>query len=102
MTVSGNAPFWVFTKKFWSFARLKVTASVIAAPLAGTIVLSTATGSLADEGGVSFWVPGFFGSLAATPQVPGFSLANVFYVNAGVCRRQRGVCEDKCPWATST
>src|SRR4029079_6329169 len=81
MRVSGNAPFWVFTKKFWSFARLKVTASVIAAPLAGTIVLSTATGSLADEGGVSFWVPGFFGSLAATPQVPGFSLANVFYYN---------------------
>jgi hypothetical protein len=22
----------------------------------------------ADENGVSFWVPGFFGSLAATPQ----------------------------------
>ncbi len=81
MSVSGSAPFWVFTEKFWSFARLKVTASVIAAPLAGTIVLSTSTGSLADEGGVSFWVPGFFGSLAATPQVPGFSLANVFYYN---------------------
>jgi hypothetical protein len=40
----------------------------------------------ADEGGVSFWVPGFFGSLAATPQVPGFSLATIYYhttVNAG-------------------
>ena len=24
----------------------------------------------ADEGGVSLWVPGFFGSLAATPQQP--------------------------------
>jgi hypothetical protein len=23
--------------------------------------------AFADEGGVSFWVPGFFGSLAATP-----------------------------------
>jgi hypothetical protein len=86
MRVSGGAPFWFFTKKFWSFVRLKVAASVIAAPLAGTIVLSTATSSLADEGGVSFWVPGFFGSLAAAPLVPGFSFGNVLYysqVSAG-------------------
>ena len=33
----------------------------------------------ADEGGVSFWIPGFFGSLAATPQVPGWSLATIYY-----------------------
>jgi hypothetical protein len=42
--------------------------------------------SLADEGGVSFWVPGFFGSLAATPQQPGWSLATIYYhttVSAG-------------------
>ncbi len=42
--------------------------------------------ALADESGVSFWVPGFFGSLAATPQQPGWSLANVYYhtsVSAG-------------------
>ena len=42
--------------------------------------------SVADEGGVSFWVPGFYGSLAATPQVPGFSFTNIFYysqVSAG-------------------
>ena len=40
----------------------------------------------ADEGGVSFWIPGFFGSLAAAPQVPGWSMANIYYhtsVNAG-------------------
>jgi hypothetical protein len=46
--------------------------------------LSKAT--LADQGGVSFWVPGFFGSLAATPQQPGWSLANIYYhtdVSAG-------------------
>jgi hypothetical protein len=79
--VSRDAPRFSAKKFSWSFVRLKVTARVIAAPLAGTIVLSTATGSLADEGGVSFWVPGFFGSLAATPQVPGLSLANVFYYN---------------------
>jgi hypothetical protein len=42
--------------------------------------------ALADESGVSFWVPGFFGSLAATPQQPGWSLADVYYhtsVSAG-------------------
>ena len=33
----------------------------------------------ADEGGVSFWLPGFFGSLAATPQQPGWSLATIYY-----------------------
>ena len=40
----------------------------------------------ADEGGVSFWVPGFFGSLAAVPQQPGWSLATIAYhtsVSAG-------------------
>ena len=40
----------------------------------------------ADEGGVSFWVPGLFGSLAATPQQPGWSLATIYYhtsVSAG-------------------
>jgi hypothetical protein len=42
-------------------------------------VISTATKSLADENGVSFWVPGFFGSLAATPQQPGWSLASIYY-----------------------
>ena len=40
----------------------------------------------ADEGGVSFWIPGLFGSLAATPQQPGWALANIYYhtsVSAG-------------------
>ncbi|HET8974349.1 MAG TPA: transporter [Pseudolabrys sp.] len=40
----------------------------------------------ADEGGVSFWVPGFFGSLAATPLQPGFSFTTIYYhtsVSAG-------------------
>jgi len=33
----------------------------------------------ADEGGVSMWVPGFYGSLAAAPQVPGWALATIYY-----------------------
>jgi hypothetical protein len=58
--------------------------------LAGALALGAITASSAsvkaDEGGVSFWVPGFFGSLAASPLVPGFSYANIYYhasVNAG-------------------
>jgi len=42
--------------------------------------------SRADEGGVSFWLPGFFGSLAAAPVMPGWSLGSIYYhtsVNAG-------------------
>jgi hypothetical protein len=42
--------------------------------------------SLADEGGVSFWLPGLFGSLAAVPQQPGWSAAFTYYhttVSAG-------------------
>jgi hypothetical protein len=35
--------------------------------------------AFADEGGVSMWVPGFFGSLAATPVQPGFSFATIYY-----------------------
>jgi hypothetical protein len=40
----------------------------------------------ADETGVSFWLPGQFGSLAAAPAVPGWSGAAVYYhtsVSAG-------------------
>src|SRR5262245_3049742 len=76
--MSGSDPSWFFTKKFSrSFVRLSVAA--LAASVAGTTVLSTATNSLADEGGVSLWVPGFFGSLSAAPQVPGFSFGNILY-----------------------
>jgi hypothetical protein len=35
--------------------------------------------SRADEGGVSFWLPGQFGSLAAVPSQPGWALAIVSY-----------------------
>jgi hypothetical protein len=35
--------------------------------------------AFADEGGVSFWLPGLFGSLAAAPQQPGWSFAAINY-----------------------
>ena len=34
---------------------------------------------MADEGGVSFWLPGQFGSLAAVPTEPGWSLPVIYY-----------------------
>lgn len=33
----------------------------------------------ADEGGLSFWLPGLFGSLAATPAQPGWAFATIYY-----------------------
>jgi hypothetical protein len=52
-----------------------------------TVFLSaTASVSLADESGTSFWLPGIFGSLAATPGTPGWAFASVYYhtpVSAG-------------------
>jgi len=42
--------------------------------------------AFADEGGVSFWLPGNFGSLAAAPGVPGWAWATIYYhtsVSAG-------------------
>ena len=35
--------------------------------------------AVADEGGISIWLPGLYGSLAATPQRPGWSLTSVYY-----------------------
>mgnify|MGYP001413981077 CR=1 FL=1 len=45
-------------------------------------VICSASIARADEGGVSFWIPGLFGSLAAAPQVPGWALATINYYTA--------------------
>jgi hypothetical protein len=66
------------------FANRKARYALYAMMLGAVAI--TAKPAIADEGGVSFWVPGFFGSLAATPQQPGFSLATIYYhtsVSAG-------------------
>ncbi len=49
-------------------------------------VVATSDPAKADEGGVSFWLPGLYGSLAAVPAQPGWSFATVYYhtsVSAG-------------------
>jgi hypothetical protein len=58
----------------------------VAATVLASAIVSFSQCALADESGVSFWVPGFFGSLAATPQQPGWAVANIYYhtsVSAG-------------------
>jgi hypothetical protein len=50
--------------------------ATLGAALAMVGLLSDA--AYADEGGVSYWLPGRFSSLAATPQVPGWSMAEVY------------------------
>jgi len=67
-------------------AKRKAHGALCASLLTLGLAVITVTPVVADEGGVSFWVPGFVGSLAATPQVPGFSFANILYysqVSAG-------------------
>jgi hypothetical protein len=51
----------------------------IAALLAATTIALTSIPDRAhaDEGGVGFWLPGLYGSLAAAPQVPGWALGIV-------------------------
>jgi hypothetical protein len=53
--------------------------SALLALLCGLIVTCSSKTALADEGGVSFWLPGFFGSLAATPLQPGLSVISTYY-----------------------
>src|SRR5262249_49770346 len=63
-----------------------IRSSASIAVLALVAVASAPQLALADEGGVSFWIPGFFGSLAAAPQQPGWSLTSIYYhtsVSAG-------------------
>lgn len=42
-------------------------------------LLGAPQAAIADEGGISFWLPGNFGSLAAVPGTPGWSWATVYY-----------------------
>ncbi len=56
--------------------KARAASAALAFCLAGGVA---ATDAKADEGGVSFWLPGLFGSLAAVPQQPGFSIASIYY-----------------------
>jgi len=52
--------------------------SAFAATLALIALAHSPTPAKADAGGLSFWLPGLMGSLAAVPGQPGWGLANIY------------------------
>jgi hypothetical protein len=67
-------------KRFTSIGFGALTALCVAGavPLGVVLNLSMSKPSLADEGGASMYLAGSYGSLAAVPGVPGWSLALVY------------------------
>jgi hypothetical protein len=62
---------------------LSFVRSYLLAPLLALLAVTSASNpSLADENGISFWLPGLFGSLAAVPQQPGWSLMVTNYYDS--------------------
>ena len=60
--------------------RARRTAGVYAmVALVLALFVCTVNPALADEGGVSFWIPGLYGSLAALPGQPGWSFTSLYY-----------------------
>jgi hypothetical protein len=53
--------------------------SITFALLLSGLVVVVAPPAAADENGVSMWLPGIYGSLAAIPLQPGWSLATIYY-----------------------
>ena len=76
---------WTASQATARTSRGHLTRRISTGALAAALAL-VSQASFADEGGVSFWLPGLFGSLAAVPQQPGWSLTSVYYhtsVSAG-------------------
>jgi hypothetical protein len=66
--------------EFWRAAQASII--VVMAITCGLVPQS----SRADQGGIGFWLPGTFGSLAATPLEPGLSMSALYlhsFVSAG-------------------
>jgi hypothetical protein len=59
------------------------------AALLFTLVVAAPSIVLADESGISFWVPGLFGSLAAVPGQPGFTWVTTYYHTTVNARRDK-------------
>jgi hypothetical protein len=79
-----GTPTWGADMKQLSIGRCASIGAFASAFLGAVIAVPTV--ATADEGGVSFWLPGFFGSLAAAPQQPGWAVTSIYYhtsVSAG-------------------
>ena len=62
--------------------RSSVLSLAASTALAVSAIISLPAISLADENGISFWLPGLFGSLAAVPQQPGWALTVINYYDS--------------------
>jgi hypothetical protein len=60
--------------------RTRISAVISPIAIATIAVIASQPAARADEGGISFWLPGQFGSLAAVPAQPGWSFATVSYL----------------------
>lgn len=56
-----------------------------------TIVIAIGQQAHADEGGVSFWLPGQYGSLVAPPPSPGWSFASIYFHPFGELEESEGL-----------
>jgi hypothetical protein len=63
-------------------SRSSVLSLAASTALAFSAVISLPAISFADENGISFWLPGLFGSLAAVPQQPGWALTVMNYYDS--------------------
>jgi hypothetical protein len=84
-----------FASKRWLPSRALTGAIAL-----GAVTMAPALAK-ADEGGVSFWIPGFFGSLAAAPVQPGASFETFYYHTsvsaAGDVARARAITIGRIP-----
>ena len=75
--VEGNNERFDCVRKQTDRNALSLVAASTALTLSAAIALPAV--SFADEDGVSFWLPGIYGSLAAVPQQPGFTFTAINY-----------------------
>jgi hypothetical protein len=68
--------FWQSIGNATSHVRRRRFVAAVFASLC--IVASSANSAKADAGGLSFWLPGAFGSLAAAPGVPGWAYSTIY------------------------
>jgi hypothetical protein len=68
-------------------AKTVMTILALALLISAGELLSTL--AYADEGGASFWLPGQYGSLAAAPAEPGFSLSMIYFHNSSDAGRSK-------------
>jgi hypothetical protein len=61
---------------------LSLAQQIVGAAVASVAIISLPATSFADENGISFWLPGIYGSLAAVPQQPGWSFAAINYYDS--------------------